>query len=785
MRVERLHPPLFGVRVVDASVRLPGAFCAKHLADAGAEVVRVEPAEGVALRRWSISERQDPLSDGPLFEFLAGGTRSVVGEFDTVERLAAEASVVIDDGPPGAASRLRETYPHLVLTTITPFGSHGPWADRPATEFTLQAWTGSMAARGTPDRPPLHAGGRIGEWAAGISAAVGTMAALREARRGGNGDHVDVSMFEVVAIMLTLYPYMFGALMGDRELTAVRMTETPGCEKTADGWIGFCCNSVEQAAAFWKLVGMPQLAQVPELVTAGRRSLDRAGVLPLFEDELLARTTADLLSEAVASRIPAVPVGHAADLLTNEQLATRSAYVESPHGFHQPRVPYTIGERPRRQPALAPSVGEHSDDPWSEPWDAPPAPGERRRPLDGIRVLDLTTWLAGPIATHTFAGLGAEVIKVESCHRFDNMRLTATKRYSHDHWWEFAPLFHGVNAGKRDVTLDLATEDGRRLARDLVQHCDVVIENGTPRVLDQLGLGWDVVHSLNDQTIVVRMPAFGLTGPWRDRPGFAQSMEQLSGMAMITGFPDGPPLNPRGPCDAIQAMQAAIATLAALDAREQTGVASMVEVTMVETILAIVAESQLEHEVHGVDLERMGNRGPYAAPQGLYPCRGEEKWLAVAVETDAQWDGLRAELDLPDDPALATMAGRQAAHDDLDARIGAWAAGQDIEVAVARLLSHGVPAASVESGFYLHRNEQLVDRGFFDEVEHPFAGRYGTPGLPFRLASVKRWFERAAPSLGQHNDEILSTLLGVSQEERERLHDTGVIGDRISRHFHS
>src|SRR6201986_3438624 len=163
------------------------------------------------------------------------------------------------------------------------------------------------------------------------------------------------------------------------------------------------------------------------------------------------------------------------------------------------------------------------------------------------------------------------------------------------------------------------------------------------------------------------MPAFGLTGPWRDRPGFAQSMEQLSGMAMITGFADGPPTNPRGPCDAIQAMQAAIATLAALDARGKTGVASMVAVTMVETILAIVAESQLENEVHGVDLERMGNRGPYAAPQGLYPCRGEEIWLAVAVETDAQWDGLRAELDLPDDSALATMAGRQAAHDDLDA----------------------------------------------------------------------------------------------------------------------
>jgi crotonobetainyl-CoA:carnitine CoA-transferase CaiB-like acyl-CoA transferase len=149
-----------------------------------------------------------------LFRFLAAGTRSVVGGMERVEALAGQAHVVIDDGPPVRLLRLKDAYPHLVLTTIAPFGNNGPWARRPATEFTLQGWCGSILSRGTPDRPPLQAGGRIGEWAAGITAAAGTMAAVREARRSGNGDHVDVSMLEVMSIMLVLYPFLFGAFTG-------------------------------------------------------------------------------------------------------------------------------------------------------------------------------------------------------------------------------------------------------------------------------------------------------------------------------------------------------------------------------------------------------------------------------------------------------------------------------------------------------------------------------------------------------------------------------------------
>lgn len=773
---------LSGVRVVDVSRGLAGAFCAKQLVDAGAEVVKVEPPGGVPLRRWSVSGQVGPGEDGPLFRFLAASTRSVVGDDERVGALAGEADVVIDDGPPGRFLPLRERLPGLVLTTITPFGVDGPRAGRAATEFTLQGWCGSILSRGTADRAPLQAGGRIGEWASGIAAAAGTLAAVRAARRSGHGEHVDVSMLEVMSIMLVLYPFLYGAFMGWPDTPPDRAVETPGCERTADGWVGFCCNTIEQSAAFWQLVGVPEMAQVPELVRAASRALDRDNVVPLFEDNLCSRTTTDVVEEAVRLRIPAVPVGTSAALLANEHLMERGAYVENPHGFGQPRVPYRVDGLPRRPPGPTPVAGAHVASPWTVPRrERLACGGNRRRPLAGVRVLDLTTWLAGPIATHTFAGLGADVIKVESPERFDNMRLAATKRFSSDCWWEYAPLFHGVNAGKRDIAVDLSRPDGQRLAHRLVSQCDVLIENGTPRVLDQLGLGWDIVHELNPRTVVVRMPAFGLTGPWRDRPGFAQSMEQLTGMAMLTGYPDGPPINPRGPCDAIQAMQAVIATLAGLEARDRDGVGSLVEVPMVETVLAVVAESQLEHEVFGVDVGRMGNRSPAAAPQGLYASKGDEQWLALAVETDGQWDGLRAALGWDDEPELASAAGRRAAHDVLDRRIGEWAAGQARDEAVALLLAHEVPAAPAADGRFLHFDEQLAARHFFEEVEHPFVGRYGTPGLPFRFASVDRWFDRAAPTLGQHNDEVLETLLGVASAERARLRAEGVIGERVTR----
>ena len=244
----------------------------------------------------------------------------------------------------------------------------------------------------------------------------------------------------------------------------------------------------------------------------------------------------------------------------------------------------------------------------------------------------------------------------------------------------------------RSVTVDLSAPAGREVFLDLLRSADVLIENYTPRVMENFGLDWPEVHAVNPRLVMVRMPAFGLDGPWRDRTGFAQTMECVSGMAWRTGFPDGPPVLVRGACDPLAGMHAVVATLLALRRRNQEGQGSLVESVMVEAALNAAAEQIVECSVSGEVMAREGNRGR-GAPQGVYRCTGEDRWVAIAVEDDRQWAGLVEVLGTPawaDDPGLAGAGGRRAAHDAIDARLSAWCSGLDADEAADRLVAAGV-----------------------------------------------------------------------------------------------
>ena len=383
------------------------------------------------------------------------------------------------------------------------------------------------------------------------------------------------------------------------------------------------------------------------------------------------KTTAEALEEATTLRIPSGPVGNGATVTGFDHFVERGTFVENPSGrFVQPRVPYKIsGIEPHpltQAPALDASaaVPEWAGD-RAEPIVVTGAAStdDAALPLAGIRVLDTTAWWAGPAATHMLACLGADVIKVESVSRPDLMRYTSTRRPPEDGWWEWGPLYHGANNTKRGITLDLTSPRGRELFERLLPTADVLLENFSPRVMDQFGLSWRAVQAANPNIVMVRLPAYGLDGPWRDRTGFAQTMEGITGMAWITGWDDGPPVLPRGACDPLAAMHAVFATLLALRDRAVSGDGHLVEVTMIEAALNAAAEQVVEYSASGELLGRHGNRGPVAAPQNLYPCAGDEEWLALAVATDAQWATLREILGNPAwaaDPSLATAAGRRA-----------------------------------------------------------------------------------------------------------------------------
>ena len=325
------------------------------------------------------------------------------------------------------------------------------------------------------------------------------------------------------------------------------------------------------------------------------------------------------------------------------------------------------------------------------------------------------------------------------------------------------------------------------MARQLISKCDLLLENYSPRVLEHWGLGYEQVRKLRADIIMVRMPAFGLDGPWRDRTGYAQTMEQVSGMAWMTGYRDQAPQIPNGPCDPIAGTHATAALLLALEHRRRTGKGTLVEVPMVGGALNVAAEQVVEYSAYGNLLERDGNRGPGAAPQNLYLSADvdeggrQDRWIALAVETDAQWEALCTGLGDPSwarAPGLATMRDRCAEQDRIDREISAWCKQRSSDEIIDRLSPAGVPVAKVIMPHELIGNPQLDARGFFEQVAHPVTALNLHGGYPVRFsAGPERLHRRHAATLGQDNEAILRDLLGLSDDEIRQLRRDGIIGD--------
>jgi crotonobetainyl-CoA:carnitine CoA-transferase CaiB-like acyl-CoA transferase len=776
---------LDGIVVLDLSEGIAGGYATKLLADAGALIEKIERQGGDPLRRWTASRTKLQGEDGALFKYLHAGKRSRVGDLDDVAALLPGASLVVESGRLSTTDigHLRTSHPALPILSISPFGRTGPWADHPSTEFTLQALCGSIAGRGTPDREPLQAGGAIGEWAAGAYAAIAALAAVRSAV----GDHIDVSILECMAIVLGGYGAVHMALGGTLEKAKLadvpfRSVELPGITATADGLVGFCTGTGQQFEDFLVMIGHPELIGDERFHTLRRRLTHQLEFEQLVESWATIRTTDEILAEAGAFRIPCAPIGSPSTIARFEQFVARKVFVPDASGqFVQPRSPYRVHGDPDYVAAPCPLLGEHQS--------APPANGAPKRrvgadalPLAGLRIVDMTAFWSGPSATQMLASLGADVIKVESHRRPDGMRFTSVKTPADDRWWEWSGFHHAAATNKRAIAVDLEEPEGRALVLELIERSDGLVENYSPRVLDRFGITWDEVHRRNPATIMVRMPGFGLDGPWRDRTGFAQTMEQLSGMAWLTGFADGLPMIPRGPCDPLAGMHAVVAFLAALTERERTGQGRFIEVTMIEAALAVAAEIGIEYSAYGVELRRDGNRGPAAAPQGLYACAGAEQWLALAIRDDADWQAFVRVLGSPEwaGEVLDTDAGRRANHDLIDQHLIRWASERELHATVATLLDAGIPAAPVLSSARVFDHPQLRARCFPEPVEHPLAGTYEVPGVPFRFESRSgAWFRRAAPMLGEHNHEVLRDVLDLSDDAVADLKRRGVIGDRI------
>lgn len=791
--------PLDGYTVVDLSSGIAGAYATKILADGGADVIKVEAPEGDPLRRWSASGAQiGPQEDGALFAFLAGGKRSVVaqpGDAQLIERLLAAADAVIWSPESAVAQSIApedlfRRYPHLIVTTITPFGLDGPWSDRAATEFTLQAWSGGAIGigRGVQDRAPVSIGGQVGEWLAGAFAAAMTLAFRVRALRDGHGELIDLSQLESQILGLTYYPVTYFEML-ERPWRTERKPTVPGVAQAADGLVALGCGTAQQ---WWDLCAMSGhddwIDETSELTITEQANLHAEELYAWLREQKVD----DVRELASAFRIPNSPVGNGENVTAMDHFLQRQAFVRNPRdGFTQPALPYRLSGVGLREPSPAPRLGQHTEEIRATRLTPRDAPSDRpkgdRLPFSGLRVLDMTTFWAGPSCTHPLGMLGAEVIHLESTPRPDGTRLIAGIPATVEQWWERSPIFSALNTNKKSLTLDFQTEQGRDLLRRLIATCDVVVENFTPRVIEQIGLDFDSLRALREDIIMVRMPGFGLDGPWRDNPAFAYIIEDASGLSWLTGYPDRAPFEPYSIGDPNAGVHALSGLLLALEHRRRTGRGVLVEAAMVDAALNIAAEQVIEFSAYGALLQRDGNRGPAAAPQNIYQSAEidefgrADSWVAIAVSTDAQWVALRGAIGQPEwamDPRLDTAEGRRAHHDLIDAQLAAWCRSRGGDEIVETLWPAGIPVAKVMQPHRQLELPQVRFRRFFEHVGHPVNMAAAHSTLPVSLANGPRELHRqAAPLLGEHNHELLAEL-GLSDDEIDELVEDGVIGNQ-------
>lgn len=795
--------PLAGLRVVEFGSEIAAPYCTKLLVDLGADVCKIETPTGDPLRRWGPFPDGRPHPDrSGMFEYLNSGKRGATNDLGSpqdvawAQRLVAQADVLVENLPPGAQDRwdwgldtdsLQRINPGLVVVRISDFGQHGPLRDRATSPLTLQAAAGWVNHREL-GRPPLQSGARIPEYVAGAYAALGALTARRIAGAGEQVVEVDVSVFE--ALLATL-PYPM--LMAERLKTIGLPTNSKaapmlGIVRASDGWVGINCLTGQHWLDVCAMVGLPEFGDHQIAIMLGGPERDEFFVKA--QPWLDSMTVADLVELSQAMRIPAAPVTDGQSILDCPQYADRGFFVEATIGqgaesrrFVRPGAPFRLSETPPPPPAPAPSLGAAADAEWSGV--APPrgvaAIDDVTLPFAGLKVFDLSTFWAGAYLTCYLGAFGADVIKVESIQRPDGHRYSGSLLREGDDWYERGPLWQGTNLNKRDITLDLASQDGLALARRLAAEADVVVENFSPRVVEQFGLDYASLVKINPDVIMVRMPGFGLEGPWRDYVGWALNIEQLSGMSDATGYPDGPPCNLQGPADPIAGVHATVALLAALEHRDRTGQGQLIEVAQIEAGAAVTAEPVIEHSLTGTVRHREGNRHRTYA-QGVYPARTPDEWVAISIRDDDEWAAVTAAIGstaLAEDPMFVSVEARLANHDALDEVLTAWTATCEPDEVEEALSRRGVPVARVLTGDRMYDVDQLEARSFYQDIEHPITGTQRFPGWPFRITpGPARHHRTAPPTLGQHNADVLGAL-GLDDERIAALRAQRVIGEKL------
>ncbi len=792
--------PLAGLRVLEWGEGVAAPYCAKLLADFGADVIKIEAPEKGDPSRFrgpQIDGELDPERSGS-FLYLNTSKRSACLDLETEEgreafrTLANLADIVIEDRKPGELGRLGLGYevlstrnPGLILTSITPFGQTGPNAQHTSEHLNLfhsGGHSSPFTMVGAGQRAPARAGGYLGEYDAGLTAAVGTLGALLGRLQNGRGEHVDCSKQEA---MMCLERVTIGRFANEENPFGAGRGPG-GLSKAKDGWVMLTTLEKHQWEGLVRAMGNPEWAQADWCATP-------QGRMEHF-DEVEARKNAwgeslmreEIYHAAQGEGTPAAPVRNVAEVLEWRQPRARGFFAEIDHPRAGTLQVPTAASQFSKTPwsgRRAPLLGEHTDEVLREVEAAanaapPRASGTEplgaRRPLEGIRIVDFTWAWAGPQGSLLLGMLGAEVIKVESQARLDHARVHSLTAGSMQGGIDESPVFNDLNLGKRSVTLNLRSEGGRDLVKQLVAKSDVVLQNMRPGVLDKLGLGYDDLCEVKPDIVMLSSSAVGATGPEGRYAGYAPTFACLSGITSISGHADEPPIALSGSVDLRVGTMSAFAVLAALHHRRRTGEGQDIDLSSTETMSAMMGHAFLDYQLSGEVPERMGNQDDRMAPHGCYPCLSDGdvgRWVSIAVANDAQWEALRSvvgdsALDADD---FATEKARKANEAALDERLEAWTRTRAPQEIVEVLQAAGVSAALLQSGVTLEDDPHVAARGAYVPVTHPLLGTLRSVRPPWRMRGAK--IDEPAPLLGQHNDYVLGEILGLSADEIARLKD--------------
>src|SRR4051812_46246886 len=754
--------PLAGVRVIDEA----DGPCGRFLADLGADVIRVEPPGGGA-------ERARPLR----FALDNAGKRGVVAEGERRLELLDGADIWLAAGAPAELDAVRARNPALVVLSISAFGLTGPYREWVATDWTLLAMGGVLSRSGLPGREPLIPPGEPALQATAMQAAWATLVAYWNRLETGLGDHVDFSLYEATAQVI------------DPALGTVGTAQAAGYEETRDrpapgpypifpcrdGHVRVALLAPRQWHAMRAWLDEPEDLQHPELETIRGRALASDRLHACFERHFQGRGKHELALEGQARGVPIAPVLTLSDVLAAEHYRARGAIArtelapgliaDAPTGFAE-----LDGARIRPS-CRAPELGEHDAELLAEPprdRGETPSPAPPRRPLAGLRVLDLGVIVLGAEAARLFCDQGAEVIKIESRAFPDGARVS--------------PVHFAIgHRGSKSVGVNLRSAEGAEVVRRLVACSDVVLANFKPGTLERLGLGAQALREINPGLVVVNSSALGATGPRSTWMGYGPLVRAASGLTSLWRHPDDPAgfsdtttIHP----DHYAARVTATVALAALIRRRRTGRGAEVATAQAETLLVQLGEQLVEEGLRPGTVGPAGNAGRHGAPWGVYPCAGDDEWCVVTVRDDADWGALRRVLG---DPAwaaagdLATEAGRLARRAAIDEALSAWTRQRGPREVTELLQAAGVPAGFMRRADELERDPQLRARDCFAVLEQPGLDPIVIERAPFRSQRIPAPPPARAPGQGEHTREVCTALLGMDGADVDRLIAAGAL----------